>query len=300
MKTELNRYIQNLKMSLCLEPNREKDVIRELEAHVEDECRELQNEGLTEKEALEKCLRLLGPAKLVAHQFYEVHSQGTWRQALLAAMPHLFFALLFVLRWLGGAIWLPVMFAAVLAIGLYGWYHGKPTWLFPWLSYSLLPVAAAGVSLLYLPSGLAWIALLLYIPLGVWLSCFITIKFMRRDWVYSALMLLPIPTFVGWFLVTKQETTFPSFKINFLYDSAPWTGLTFLILALAVALIIRVKQRWFRITALIISGLVAPMVVILPSAHVGIISSIILVLLVVSLLLAPVFVERKVKERTNT
>ncbi len=300
MKVELNRYIRNLKTSLRLEPSYEKDVIRELEAHVEDSCQELQSNGLTEKEAMEKCLKLLGPAKVVAHQFYEVYSHGTWRQALLAAMPHLFFALLFALRWLGGIIWLPVIFAIVLAIGLYGWYHGKPTWIFPWLSYSLLPVAAAGVSLLYLPSGLAWITLLLYIPLVVWLSCFIAIKFMRRDWVYSALMLLPIPTFVGWFLVTKQETIFPSFKINFLYDFAPWTGLTFLILALSVALIIRVRQRWLRITALTISGLVTPLVVILPGNRVGIASSVILIVLILSLLLVPAFIEHKVKERTNS
>lgn len=84
LRTELNRYLQNIKENLRLDPNSEKEIIRELEAHVEDRCQEMQKNGLTAEEALERCLRLLGPARHIARQIYETHSQGTWRQALLA------------------------------------------------------------------------------------------------------------------------------------------------------------------------------------------------------------------------
>ncbi len=295
MKLELNRYLQSFKESLRLDPTSETEVIRELEAHVEDSCKEMQNDGLPEGEALEKCLRLLGPAKTVARQIYEAHSQGTWRQALLAAMPHLFFAIMFALKWWMGIAWLPIMFAVILGISLYGWCHGKPSWLFPWLSYSLFPVVAAGVSLLYLPTAWSWVTLAIYIPLVLWLLSFITIKFMRRDWLYSALMLLPASAFVGWFLAAGQKASFPGFKIDFLYDYAPWTGLTFMVFAVSVALFIRLRQRWLRIAALLTSGLVTSMVTILASNELQLASFIGLVALILSFLLVPAFVDRKVR-----
>jgi hypothetical protein len=295
VKLELNRYLQSLKDHLRLDPTSETEVIRELEAHVEDSCQEMQNAGLPEDEALDKCLRLLGPAKIVARQIYEAHNQGTWRQALLAAMPHLFFAVMFALKWWMGIAWLPIMFTVILGIGLYGWCHGKPSWLFPWLSYSLFPVVAAGVSLLYLPSAWSWVTLALYIPLVLWLLSFITIKFMRRDWLYSALMLLPASAFVGWFLAAEQKTSFPALKIDYLYDFAPWKGFTFMVFAVSVAFFVRIRQRWLRIVALIASGLVTTMVTILASNKLGLASFIVLVVLILSFLLVPAFVERKVK-----
>ncbi len=299
MKLELNRYLQSLREHLRMDPTSETEVIRELEAHVEDSCQEMQKAGVPEDEALTKSLRLLGPAKIVARQIYEAHNQGTWRQALLAAMPHLFFAVMFALKWWMGITWMPIMFAVILGIGLYGWCHGKPSWLFPWLSYSLFPVVAAGVSLLYLPAAWAWVTLALYIPLVLWLLSFITIKFMRRDWLYSALMLLPASAFTGWFLAAGQKANFPDIKINFMYNFAPWTGLTFMVLAVSVALFIRLRQRWLRITALMTSGVVTSIVTILASNQLGLVSFIGLVLLILSFLLVPAFVARKVGNRNQ-
>ena len=160
--------------------------------------------GMSDEEAARKCVGLLGSAKMVARQIYEAHSQGTWRQALLAALPHLFFALLFALKWWDIG-WLPVMLGLTFGIAIYGWCHGRPTWLFPWLGYSLFPVVVAGLLLLYLPTGWAWVTILLYVPLVLWLLCYITIKTIKSDWLYSALMLLPIPSLIGWFLAAKME-----------------------------------------------------------------------------------------------
>ena len=294
MTHELRRYLQSIKDDLRLDPVAEKEVIRELEAHVEDSCQEMQQAGLPEGEALEKCIRLLGPAKTVARQIYEVHNQGTWRQALLAALPHFFFAAMFALKWWMGIAWLPIMFAVILSIGLYGWWHGKPTWLFPWLSYSLIPVVAAGVSLFYLPTAWSWVTLAIYIPLVLWLLSFITIKFLSRDWIYSALMLLPASAFVGWFLAAGQKAHFPGLKIDFMYDYAPWTGLTFMVLAVSVALFIRLRQRSLRIAALMISGVIVSLVTILASNVLGLAAFIGLVILMLSFLLVPAFVGNKV------
>lgn len=295
MKTKLTQYIQNLKDHLTMDPASEKDVIHELETHVEDSCQELQNSGLSEDDALEKCLTQLGSAKIVAHQIYEANNQGTWRQALLAALPHLIFAIIFALKWWIDINTLPVMFVVIHGIAIYGWYHGKPYWLFPWLGYSLFPIVAAGVSLLYLPEAWAWITLSLYIPFVLLLLSLITIKILKRDWSYSLLMLLPAAAFIGWLLAAGQKPGFPNLKITFMYGFAPWTSLTFLVLAISVALFIRLRQRWLRVTTLTTSGIIVSIVIILASNQLGPASFISLILLILSFLLVPAFVERKIR-----
>lgn len=294
-RTGLCRYLQTIKENLRLDPGSEKEIIRELETHVEDRSSEMQRSGLSEAEAIEKSIRLLGSAKLVAYQIYEAHSQGTWRQAVLAGMPHLFFAALFALNWFTGVTWIPVLLVVIAGVLFYGLSQAKPGWLFPWLGYALFPVAAAGVSLLYLPKGWPLVTLLLYIPLVLWLCCFITIKFIRRDWLYATLMLVPVPTFVGWFMASDQMV-FPELKLGFLHDFAPWSGLTFLMLGVSAALFTRFNNRWLRIAALSMSGIMPAAVIILASNRLGFATFIGLAFLMLSFVLVPVFIEHHMRQ----
>jgi hypothetical protein len=298
LRAGLYRYLQNIKENLRLDPDSEKEIIRELETHVEDRCSEMQNSGLSESEAMEKSIRLLGSAKLVARQIYEVHSQGTWKQAILAGMPHLFFATLFALNWLTGVTWIPILLVVIAGVLFYGFFRGKPGWLFPWLGYALFPVAAAGVSLLYLPKGWPLVALFLYVPLVLWLCCLITIKFIRKDWLYATLMLVPVPTFVGWFMASDQKV-FPELKLGFLHDFAPWSGLTFLMLGVSAALFTRLNNRWLRIAALSASGILPACVIILASNRLGLATFIGLSLLMLSFVLVPVFIEHRMRQEKS-
>ncbi len=295
MVTEWYRYLVDLKDRLRLDPSSEREIVHELEMHVEDRFQELREDGLSDEEAARQSVGLLGSAKLLARQIYEAHSQGTWRQALLASMPHLFFASLFALKWLVGIGWLPVMLVAVFGIVLYGWFHGKPTWLFPWLGYSLFPVVVAGLLLLYLPKGLAWVTILLYIPLVLWLLCYITIKSINRDWLYSALTLLPVPTFIGWFLAVEQEVRFSGFSLEYLHHFAPWTGLSFLILAITVAAFIRLRKRSLKIMVLVASGLLTLTMVTFASSRLGLFAFLGLALLMLSFLLVPALMDRQIR-----
>ena len=96
MPTVLSHYLGTVRDRLRLDTSSEQEVIHELETHIEDKLQELREEGLTEEEAASACVRFLGSAKSVAKQTYEAHSQGSWRQALFAALPHLLFAILFI------------------------------------------------------------------------------------------------------------------------------------------------------------------------------------------------------------
>ncbi len=296
MVTELNHYLDSVRDNLRLDLSSEREVTSELETHIDDRLHELRQAGLSEEEAASTCVKLLGSAKLVARQIYEAHSQGTWRQALLASMPHLLFGLLFALNWWQGIGWLLVMLVLVLGIAIYGWWHGKPAWLFPWLGYSLLPVVVAGVTLLYLPKGWSWVTIFLYIPLALWFLYRVAVKIIKRDWLYSSLTLFPVPIILGWFLAVQLEGRFPEFSAERLRDLAPWIGLSFLALAITAATFIRLRQRWLKVAVLFISGLLT---LIMTACYAGgrlsLPTFLLLILVLLSLFLTPALLERKIR-----
>jgi hypothetical protein len=169
-------------------------------------------------------------------------------------MPHLLFGLLFALNWWQYLGWLAIVLSLTLAITVYGWWHGKPTWIFSWLGYSLLPVLAVGLLLMYIPKGWSLLAIPIYFPLALWWLFHIIVQTNRRDWLFSSLMLLPIPIIIGWFLAISPEGKFTESSLQRVYYFAPWIGLSFITLALTIAAFIRLRQRSLRIVLLIISG----------------------------------------------
>jgi len=255
MTPELSQYLENIRYNSKLNRSDEREIISELEAHIEDRIQELEEDGLSKEEAISTCLEQMGSIKLVAQQMYEAYSQGNWKQVLLASMPHLLFSLIFVLNWWQHIGWLSVVLLLILGTAVYGWWHGKPTWVFSWLGYSLLPVLAVGLLLIYLPRGWSLLAIPIYIPLALWWLFHIIIQTTRRDWLFSSLMLLPIPIIIGWFLAVSPEGRLSEFSLQRVYYFAPWIGLSFMALALTIAAFIRLRQRWLRICLLIISGL---------------------------------------------
>jgi len=298
MATVPSHYLDSIRDNLRLDPLSEGEIISELETHIEDKLQELREAGLSEEEAARTCVKLLGSAKLVARQVYEAHSQGTWRQTLLASMPHLLFGLIFALNWWQGIGWLLIMLILVLSMAVYGWWHGRPTWLFPWLGYSLLPVVVAGVFLLYLPKGWSWLAILLYIPLALWLLYSIAVQAIKKDWLYSSLMLFPLPIIIGWFIAVGQEGEFPEFSLERLHDFAPWIGLSFLALAATVAAFVRLRQRWLKVAVLFVSGLLTlTIVVYYADGGLSLPAFLVLIVMMFGLFLSPALLERRLRHR---
>ncbi len=293
MTAALSHYLDIVRANLKLDSSLEREVIQELETHIEDELQELKQSGLSDEEATSTCLSLLGSAKMVARQIYETHSQGSWTQALFAAMPHLLFGLLFALNWWRGIIWLLGMLVLVLAVVVYGWWRGKPAWLFPWLGYSLLPVVSAGLLLLYLPAGWSWLAILIYIPMALLLVCAITTRTIKRDWLYSSLMLLPLPVIIGWFLAVEPGAKLPDYWLQRLHDFGPWIGLSFLALAITVVAFIRLRKRWLKVSLLVLSGLITlTLVAFYADGRLSIPALLMLIIVMLIMLLSPALVER--------
>jgi hypothetical protein len=303
-------YLDSVKKSLRLEPSDEREVINELETHIEDKLEELREAGLSEEEAAQSCVELLGSAQTVANQLYEARSQGTWGQAILASMPHLLFASLFVLNWLQGSGWVILVITLVLSVAavclimphrtIHRWIKGKPNWLFSWLGYSLLPVATAGFLVLSLPQEWLWLAVVIYIPLTVWLLYRFAIQNLMRDWLYTSLMLLPMPIVIAWLLIVKPEAGLSIYTLQRVQDNSFWISLSLLAIAATVTLFIRLRQRWLRGAILLISGLLTiSMICYIDNGKLGTPEILILVLLMLNLLLGPALLERKIKNASN-
>jgi hypothetical protein len=160
----------------------------------------------------------------------------------------------------------------------------------------LLPVLLAGLLLLYLPKGWAWVTILLYIPLVLWLVYSITVNTVKRDWLYGALMMLPVPIIIGWFLAVGKEGKFLELSVEYVHHLAPWIGLSFFTLAITVAAFIRLRQRWLRVALLFMSGfLTLIMVAGYAEGRLGLPALAVLILVMLALMLSPALVERRVR-----
>jgi hypothetical protein len=294
MPAKLN-YTDNLKDYLRIDPTIESDVVRELRAHIEDKSDEFAEYGLPEEEAKAKAAQLLGSPRLVARQMYEVYSQGSWRQAIFAALPHFLVAALFALRCWQNTIWLLGILGAVICFVIYGWCHGKPAWLFPWLGYCLIPVIAVGILLIYLPGGWAWFAAAAYIPLALLVIFPVTKHTIKRDWLFASLMLLPIPIVLGWILALGVGSKLLWHEQ--LYEVAPLIALSFAVLAITVATFIRIRQRWAKVGVLFVIEILVLVIVALGDRNaIGLGGWLLLALLASFLLLVPALLDRKIRE----
>jgi hypothetical protein len=289
----IDEYLENVKSNLRLEAPDEKEIIDELATHIEDKVQELKGNGLHDDEAVSACIRVLGSAKTVAHQIYEAHSQGSWRQALMASLPHMLFAAVFILNWWRGIVWVLGLLVVILATTVYGWWRGTATWLFPWMGYSLLPVIVAGLSLLFLPRALAWIAILLYLPLALWLILRVVSQTIKKDWLYLSLMLLPLPVIIAWFVVSEWHIGFDSSRF---ITYGPWIGISFLSLAFGVVSYVRIRRRWMKVSVLFMTGLIAlSLITGYTWGRISLINFLLLLLILASIFLIPALLENGVR-----
>jgi hypothetical protein len=309
LPTELKRYLDDIRTKLRLAPSSEKEIIGELYTHFEERVEELQEEGLSEEEAVKVVTQRFGPAKAIAGEMNQVHTKGNWAQAIVAALPHLLFALLFALHQWHNIAWLCGIFVSILCVVVYGWRRNKPTWLFPWLGYVLVPLLMVSFILLillaqalpFLPmknlalSWWVWIAALVYLPIALWVFISIAVQTIKRDWLLVSLMALPLPAIAVWFLVVRQEGGSLGFSRESFQKLESSIALSFLALASVVMLFIRFTQRSLKVGALLTAGFAILAIVAFSSqASLSFFILVALVLISIALLLGPVLLEHKI------
>jgi hypothetical protein len=257
MLSSISHYLNRFKDCLHIDQTIRDGVAEELYTHLEDKTQELEENGLSREEAGKIAVQSLGSPELIAQQIYETHAQGSWKEALFSALPHLLVALLFTSYYWQNIVYASIILALTVGIAIYGWHRGKPIWLFPWLGYYLMPVVISGILLLSLPQGWSWIAALIYIPLALFVFIHIVRQTARRDWLYASLMLAPMLVTFTWFssLGTGNELL-ASDWIARLQTNALWIVISFIALAGATIAFIRLKPRRYKILSLLIPPLI--------------------------------------------
>src|SRR5512136_2666723 len=211
MLSEVKRFLNTVRLQLKLDSFSEKEILTELYTHFEDRVEELEESGLSEAEATAMAAREFGPSQKVAEELQEVHCISNWPQAVMAALPHVLFGLLFAFRQWANAFWLSIIIMSVLGAVAYGWKHSKPTWFFTWLGYALTPLLVVGLLLLdkalgtgsLLNSWWLWASVLAYFLLVVAICTIILLHTWRRDWLLGSLSVLPFMAVIGWVLTDR-------------------------------------------------------------------------------------------------
>lgn len=290
---------------LRLDSAARKETFAELRAHLEDRVEELEEEGFSREEAVRVAAESFGNVRAVAEELNEAHDGTNWTQTVVAALPHVLFALLFALHQWSNVGWLLVILLCTTGVTVYGWQRSKPTWFFTWLGYTLMPLLVVGSFLVeyglslngFGSSWWVWLLCGIYFPIILWLFVHIVIQVLRRDWLLGSLMTLPLPATVGWLMTTQWKEQLLGGGGQGIHGLEPWTALSFLTLGGIVVLFSRLKQRHLKVVTLLVSGLAVIVVIACSSASFGLPNLIILALLVLFLLVGPALVEHKVVDQ---
>lgn len=289
MREELKEYLRVVAYRLKLDTASRREVLREIYCHLEERTEELMRGGMAEKEAVKRAMQSFGLPQTVAREFYQAHSQGGWVQALVAALPHFLASLLFAFHLWQQPLWLFFLSLMAWVMVAYGWKHGKPAWLFPWLSYSLLPLLGVGLFLFLFPPW-SYLGLLAYIPVIWWLLSSIAVQTIKRDWLYASLLLLPYPILTGWLLALRSGGSFS----QHLARAEPWIALSFFGLGLTVVSFIRTSQRRLKTGVLLTPELAILVLLALTAGSFSrALGLLLLALLTLGLLLSPRLLERR-------
>ena len=320
MPGAINNYLNSLARRLHLDPNREQEILEELQGHIEDKAAELEAEGVDRETALSLAVQEMGAPRHIASRMYAVHSTtSVWRDVVLAMVPHFLLAALFALH-----LWSHYFLVSVVLVGIafVTWRNwrasslknqGPSQWSYSWLGYtlaapaiswllSLITLAYGGWTLLTkgeLPFNIALFFLLIgYVPFSMWIVFNVVSKIAKRDWLLVSLTALPFPFLTSWVLFLNWSGGLWSQHAERIQQTDTARAFIFLALAVTTAVFLRVGPRLLRIglLALITSILIVITALSLP-VDLGFVAVGLMILASVAFLLSPAVLEAQANRR---
>ena len=313
MITQFSNCLHILAQRLHLAPAEEKDIILELESHLEDRASDLEAEGLDRATAQDLAVQQLGDPVAIASRMYTVHSPGVWLDVAMATTPHFLLAALFALN-----LWSNYFLVALLLIGITlvtmkNWRAGTPSkWSYSWLGYTLAAPALswllALIALGYgawilvttggLPFNTAFFILLIgYVPFSLWILATVISRVIRQDWLLASLTALPFPFLTSWVLFLNWRGGLWSPHAEGIQETDSDRALIFLAMAVTTAVFLKVGPRLVKIGLLSLSTAI---LVIATVASLPISFSLVAVLLMmvasVAFLLSPAMLDSQLNE----
>ena len=312
----INNYLSSLARFLHLDPHREKEILEELQAHIEDKAAEKEAEGLDRESALACAVEEMGAPERVASRMYAVHSPGVWRDVILAVVPHFLLAALFALHLWSYYFLVFVVLVCMAFVTWRNWRAGHPSqWSYTWMGYTLAAPAISWLLCLITLSYGAWtlvttgrlpfnIALFLlligYVPFSMWIVFNVVSKIAKRDWLLVSLTALPFPFLTSWVLFLNWSGGLWSDHAERMQQSDTARAFIFLALAITTAVFLKVGPRLLRIglLALITAILIVITALSLP-VDLGFVAVGLMILASLAFLLSPAVLEAKIHRRSR-
>ena len=315
MPGAINNYLNSLARRLHLDPKREREILEELQGHIEDKAAEMEADGLEREAALACAVEEMGTPRAIASRMYAVHSTaGVWRDVVLAMVPHFLLAALFALH-----LWSHYFLVSVVLVGIAfvtwrNWRKGGPSqWSYTWLGYtlaapaiswllSLVALAYGGWTLVTegrLPFNIALFFILVgYVPFSMWIGFNVVSKIAKRDWLLVSLTALPFPFLTSWVLFLNWSGGLWSDHAERMQQTDTARAFIFLALAVTTAVFLKVGPRLMRIglLALITSILIVITALSLP-VDLGFVAVGLMILASVAFLLSPAVLEAQANRR---
>ena len=303
------KYLEDIRARLDLDPAIEERITRELHTHLEEAIREAKEAGLPEGEAVREAISSLGRARVVARRMQEAHKRASGKETLMAALPHLLIALLFIFHAWDSLAWLLAILLPIVGVTLYGWWVGKPAWLYSWVGYSLVPLFIAGylavpslgqiLSFIFLKDGSLpnWgtiLIIMIYFPLALWIVVSTSIRVVRRDWILASLMLFPLPILATWLALLEEAGGFFNIDLAQAHQADLSMAFTSGALAITTALFIRLRRRSLKVGALVAVTLAVSTIVLHNAeSRPGLLGFLVLAILLLGFFLSPALLETK-------
>jgi hypothetical protein len=316
MPGSINNYLNSLARRLHLDPHREREILEELQAHIEDKAAEKEAEGLDRETALACAIEEMGAPRTLASRMYAVHSTGIWRDVLLAVLPHFLLAALFALHLWSHYFLVTVVLVCIAFVTWRNWRAGHPSqWSYTWMGYtlaapaiswllSLITLGYGGWTLLttgQLPFNVVLFVLLIgYVPFSMWIVFNVVSKIAERDWLLVSLTALPFPFLTSWVLFLNWSGGLWNDHAERMQQSDTARVFIFLALAVTTAVFLKVGPRALRIglLALITCILIVITALSLP-VDLGFVAVGLMILASLAFLLSPAVLEAKASRRNN-
>jgi hypothetical protein len=269
MSSEVARYFVRLRAHLRLGDGFESEIVRELQAHIDDRVAELGRNGVQEDRARGVAIRALGRPQTLAHLLRQAEMVTPWAEALFGAAAFVLLALM-----IGPGLWqqpLAALAASMLVVGvtLYGLWAGRPAWFYPWAGVALtIPVMVGYVAFELLHRELPSIAThpgpvalagvtgsALYFAVGLVVVGAAVAVAVRRDWLDASILLSPLPGVLVWVISQHRSGGILNDANPVSVTSALLCGV-FVCMALATVLFLRAPERSLKVTTLVGSALV--------------------------------------------
>ena len=316
MPGPINNYMNALARRLHLDPHREREILEELQAHIEDKAAEKEAEGLDREVALEYAVAEMGAPRSLASRMYAVHSTGVWRDVLLAVVPHFLLAALFALHLWSHYFLVSLLLVCMAFVTWRNWRAGRPSqWSYTWMGYtlaapalswllSLMTLGYGGWTLLTtgkLPFNVVLFLLLIgYVPFSMWIVFNVVSKIAKRDWLLVSLTALPFPFLTSWVLFLNWSGGLWSDHLERMQQTDTARAFIFLALAVTTAVFLKVGPRALRIGLLVLitSILIVITALSLP-VDLGFVAVGLMILASLAFLLSPAVIEAKVNRRNR-